>query len=119
MTIPKLHDWPDAPFRALMIQGAWTRNAEDLKRNLELLARQHVTYFALEFGPQVVLDFDPKIAEGGRFTKAQARGDHRLRSPPGIEADRVSGTARASRTGVQKGALYTRGRHRHPQRCGL
>ena len=56
-----------------MIQGAWTRNAEDLKRNLELLARQHVAYFALEFGPQVVLDFDPKMAEGGRFAKAQAR----------------------------------------------
>ena len=73
VTIPKLHDWPDAPFRSLMIQGPWTPNAEDLKRNLELLARQHVTYFALEFGPQVVLDFDPKIAEGGRFTKAQAR----------------------------------------------
>ncbi len=56
-----------------MIQGAWTRSAEEFKRNLELLARQHVTYVALEFGPQVVLDFDPKIATGGRFTKAQAR----------------------------------------------
>ena len=72
-TIPKLRDWPDVPFRAFMIQGAWTHSVEEFKRNLELLARQHVTYFALEFGPQVVLDFDPKIAEGGRFTKAQAR----------------------------------------------
>jgi len=71
--IPTIRDWPDTPFRAFMIQGAWTHSAGEYKRNLELLARQHVTFCALEFGPQVVLDFDPSIAEGGKFTKAQAR----------------------------------------------
>ena len=114
-TIPKLHDWPDTPFRCFMIQGAWTRNAEDLKRNLELLARQHVTYFALEFGPQVVLDFDPKMAEGGRFTKAQARGIIDHGRSLGLKPIAYLEHARASRTGVQEGALYTGGRHRHPQ----
>lgn len=71
--IPKLRDWPDTAFRAFMIQGAWTPQPDDLKRNLELMARQHITYFALEFGPQVVLDFDPAIARGGRLTRAQAK----------------------------------------------
>jgi hypothetical protein len=71
--VPKLRDWPDTPFRAFMIQGAWTPSADDFKRNLELLARQRVTYVALEFGPQVILDVDPSMAKGGRFTKAQAR----------------------------------------------
>jgi Glycosyl hydrolase family 20, domain 2 len=71
--IPKLRDWPDTPSRAFMVQGAWTPSTEELKRNLELMAREHITYFALEFGPQVALEFDPTIARGGRFTKAQAR----------------------------------------------
>jgi hypothetical protein len=71
--IPKLRNWPDTPFRAFMIQGVWTPSAEELKRYLRLLARQHITYFALEFGYQVVLDFDPAIAKGGRFSKAQAK----------------------------------------------
>jgi hypothetical protein len=71
--IPRLRDWPDTPFRAFMIQGAWTSDLSDFRRNLDLLARQHITYVALEFGPQVVLDLDPKIAQGGRFTKAQTR----------------------------------------------
>jgi len=72
VTIPKIRDWPDTPFRAFMIEGAWTHSLDDYKRALELLARQHITYFALEFGPQVILDFDPAIADGSRFTKAQA-----------------------------------------------
>lgn len=71
--IPRLRNWPDTPFRAFMIQGAWAPSLDEFKRNLRLLARQHVTYVALEFGPQVVLDFDPSLAKGGRFTKAQAR----------------------------------------------
>lgn len=71
--IPRLRDWPDTSFRAFMIQGAWTPDGAEFKRNLGLLARQHVTYFALEFGPQVVLDFDPSIAKGGKFTKLQAK----------------------------------------------
>lgn len=71
--IPSLRDWPDTRFRAFMIQGAWTPSAEEFKRNLELLARLHVTYCALEFGPQVVLDFDPSIARGGKLTKQEAR----------------------------------------------
>jgi len=73
VTVPKIRDWPDTPFRAFMIQGAWTPGGDEFKRNLELLARQHVTYVALEFGPQVVLDCDPSMARGGRFTKQQAK----------------------------------------------
>ncbi len=69
----RLRDWPESPFRAFMIQGAWSPNADDLKRNLDLLARMKIRYFALEFGPQVVLDLDPGIARGGRFNKAQAK----------------------------------------------
>jgi hypothetical protein len=72
-SIPRVRDWPDTTFRAFMIQGAWTPNLDEYKRNLELLARLRISHFALEFGPQVVLDFDPEIARGGRFTKAQAR----------------------------------------------
>jgi len=71
--IPRLRDWPDTPFRAFMIQGAWTKDLGAFRRNLDLLARQHITYVALEFGPQVILDIDPRMAERGRFTKAQAR----------------------------------------------
>jgi hypothetical protein len=73
VTVPAIRDWPETQFRAFMIEGAWAHSLDDYKRTLELLARQHITYFALEFGPQVVLGFDPTIAEGGRFTKAQAR----------------------------------------------
>jgi hypothetical protein len=73
VTIPRLRDWPDTSCRAFMIQGAWTPSAEDLRRNLELLARLRIRSFALEFGPQVVLDVDPAMAEGGRFSKAEAR----------------------------------------------
>ncbi|MFB3879675.1 MAG: glycoside hydrolase family 20 zincin-like fold domain-containing protein [Armatimonadota bacterium] len=71
--IPAIRDWPDSQFRSLMFQGAWVSNLDDYKRTLELMARMRITYFALEFGPQVVLDFDPSIAEGGRFSKADAR----------------------------------------------
>jgi len=71
--IPFLRDWPEAQFRSLMVQGAWAPTLEDYRRTLELMARMHITYFALEFGPQVVLDFDPSIAQGGRFSKADAR----------------------------------------------
>jgi hypothetical protein len=72
VAIPAIRDWPDTQFRALMFQGAWVPTLEDYKRTLQLMARMHITYFALEFGPQVVLDFDPTIAEGGRFSKADA-----------------------------------------------
>jgi len=73
VAIPAIRDWPDTQFRALMFQGAWVPTLEDYRRTLELMARMHITYFALEFGPQAVLDFDPTIAEGGRFSKAEAR----------------------------------------------
>ena len=73
VAIPAIRDWPDTQFRAVMFQGAWVPTLEDYRRTLELMARMHITYFALEFGPQVVLDFDPSIAEGGRFSKADAR----------------------------------------------
>ena len=73
VAIPAIRDWPETQFRALMFQGAWVPTLDDYRRTLELMARMHITYFALEFGPQVVLDFDPSIAEGGRFSKADAR----------------------------------------------
>jgi hypothetical protein len=73
VALPALRDWPDTQFRALMFQGAWVPSLADYKRTLELMARLHITYFALEFGPQVVLDFDPTMAQGGRFSKAEAR----------------------------------------------
>ncbi len=69
----RVRDWPETPFRAFMIQGAWTRSAADFRRNLDLMARMKIRYFALEFGPQVVLDFDPSIAQGGKYSKAQAK----------------------------------------------
>jgi len=73
----KLHDWPDTQFRAFMIQAAWNGTYNDLKENLDLLARMKIKYFALEFGPRVVLDFDPSIARYGnpslRLTKKQAK----------------------------------------------
>ncbi|MBI2301819.1 MAG: family 20 glycosylhydrolase, partial [Armatimonadetes bacterium] len=68
-----LRDWPECPFRAFMMQGAWTRDVDFLKQNLDLLARFKVGYVAIEFGPQVVLDALPDAARGARFTKAQAK----------------------------------------------
>jgi hypothetical protein len=73
----KLHDWPETQFRAFMIQAAWNGTYDDLKTNLDLLARMKIRYFALEFGPRVVLDFDPSIARYGnpklKFSKKQAK----------------------------------------------
>lgn len=56
-----------------MIEGAWTNDMEALRMTMELLARLKVRYVAMEFGPQVVLEFDPSIAKGTRFTKSQAK----------------------------------------------
>lgn len=56
-----------------MIQGAWAKDIEALRLTIKLLARLKVRYVALEFGPQVVLDFAPSIARGARFTKSQAK----------------------------------------------
>lgn len=69
----RVRDYPQNEFRAFMIQGAWATDIEALKLTLKLLARFKVRYFALEFGPQVILDFDPSIVRGARFTKAQAK----------------------------------------------
>lgn len=71
--VPRIRDWPDQSFRAFMIQGAWSPDEAELKRNLELLARFHINHFALEFGPQVRLDFDASVSRAGSFSKAQAR----------------------------------------------
>ncbi len=73
----KLHDWPDTPFRAFMIHAAWSGTPDDLKKNLDLLARMKVRYFALHLGSRVVLDYDPSIAvpenPSLRLSKKQAR----------------------------------------------
>jgi len=69
----RLHDWPESSFRAFLIQGPWSGTPEELKRNLDLLARMKIRYFALEFGPRIILDCDPSIAEGLKLTKAQAK----------------------------------------------
>ncbi len=69
----KVHDYPKSNFRAFMIQGAWAPNIEAYRMTLELLARLKVRYVAIEFGPQVLLDFDPSIARGARFSKSQAK----------------------------------------------
>ncbi|MCC7491061.1 MAG: family 20 glycosylhydrolase [Fimbriimonadaceae bacterium] len=69
----RLRDWPATPFRAFMIQGAWSGDVAAWKQNLDLLARCKISHVALEFGPQVQLDRLPRAARGARFTKAQAR----------------------------------------------
>lgn len=69
----RIHDFPQSNFRAFMIQGAWASSIEAYRINLELLARLKARYAAVEFGPQVVLDFDPSIARGARFSKSEAK----------------------------------------------
>ncbi len=87
VTIPGIRDWPDTTFRAFMIEGAWVHSLEDYRQTLKLLARQHITYVAMEFGPQVVLNFDPTMAQGQRFTKAQAREVVEYAVEPGDQTD--------------------------------
>ncbi|MCS7225092.1 MAG: beta-N-acetylhexosaminidase, partial [Armatimonadetes bacterium] len=60
-------------FRSFMIQGAWAPHRNAFKDFLRLLAFFKVRYFALEFGPQVVLSFDPSIARGERWSIDEAR----------------------------------------------
>lgn len=69
----KIRDYPEDNFRAFMIQGAWTSNIEEFKRMIKLIASLKIRYVAVEFGPQVVLDFDPSIARGARFSKKEAK----------------------------------------------
>ena len=71
--LPRLRDWPASTDRAFMIQGAWSSSPDDFKRAFEVQARMHLKSVAIEFGPQVVLDFDPSIAVRGRFSKAEAK----------------------------------------------
>ena len=90
----KLHDWPETQSRAFMIQAAWNGTYDDLKKNLDLLARMKIRYFALEFGPRVVLDFDPSIARYGnpnlKLTKKQAKEIDRLWTQSGDGAYWIS-----------------------------
>lgn len=69
----RLRDHPESNFRAFMVQAAWTDNLEALRKALDVLAQCKVRYVAIEFGAQVVLDFDPSIARGARFSKSQAK----------------------------------------------
>ncbi|MCC6441819.1 MAG: hypothetical protein IT210_00010 [Armatimonadetes bacterium] len=69
----RMRDWPEPGFRGFMTQGPWSGTVEELKRNLDLQARMKIRYFALEFGPRVIFDFDPSIARGMKLTKARAK----------------------------------------------
>jgi hypothetical protein len=69
----KVTDFPETSFRAFMLQAAWAQDLQLLRKALALLASCKVRYVAVEFGPQIVLDFDPSIARGARFSKQQAK----------------------------------------------
>lgn len=69
----EVRDYPQSPWRAFMIQGAWAGSEEAIRHHLRLLARLRVRYVAVEFGSQVVLDYDPTMATGVRLSKAQAK----------------------------------------------
>ncbi|MEK6793462.1 MAG: glycoside hydrolase family 20 zincin-like fold domain-containing protein [Spirochaetota bacterium] len=72
-----VHDWPETSIRSFMIQAPFGGTAEELKKNLDLLARMKIRYFALEFGPRVILDIDPTMAKvrpaNLHFSKQQAK----------------------------------------------
>ncbi len=74
-SVPRItvDDSPASSFRAFMIQGAWAGEAESLKAFVRLLASLKVRAFALEFGPQIVLDLDRSIAQGKRWSKKEAK----------------------------------------------
>lgn len=69
-----IQDYPQSTHRAFMVQGAWAGSEEAFRHHLRLLARLKVRYVAVEFGSQVVLDYDPSIATGIRLSKTQAKG---------------------------------------------
>jgi len=68
-----VRDYPETPHRGFMIQAAWASDIHAIRTMVELLARMKVRYVAIEFGSQLVLDYDPKIATGARFSKKQAK----------------------------------------------
>jgi len=68
-----VRDYPETPFRAFMIQAAWAPDIQSIRFVVELLARMKVRYVAIEFGSQLVLDLDPNMATGARFSKRQAK----------------------------------------------
>ncbi len=69
----EIQDYPRSSHRAFMIQGAWAASEQAYRHHLRLLARLKVRYVAVEFGSQVVLDYDPSIATGIRLSKTQAK----------------------------------------------
>jgi hypothetical protein len=68
-----IRDYPESPHRAFMIQAAWAPDIRAIRAMVELLARMKVRYVAIEFGSQLVLDLDPNMATGARFSKRQAK----------------------------------------------
>jgi len=73
MPVFRVRDWPETPHRGFMIQAAWASDIGTIRTMVELLARMKVRYVAIEFGSQLVLDYDPKIATGAHWSKKQAK----------------------------------------------
>jgi len=73
----KIKDYPENNFRAFLV-GGWVSNIEELKTLIKLLASFKVRYVAVAFAPQVVLDFDPSIARGGRFSTLLSKKEAKM-----------------------------------------
>jgi hypothetical protein len=69
----KIRDYPENNFRAFQVCGPWSSDFESIKIRLELLARLKIRYAVIDFGSTVVLDYDPSIARGPRFSKKEAK----------------------------------------------
>jgi hypothetical protein len=68
-----IRDYPENARRGFMIQAAWAPDIRAIRLMVELLARMKMRYVAIEFGSQVVLEMDPSMATGARFSKTQAK----------------------------------------------
>jgi len=69
----KIRDYPEDNFRAFQVCVPWSSDFESIKKRLELLARLKIRYAVIDFGSTVVLDYDPSIARGPRFSKKEAK----------------------------------------------
>jgi hypothetical protein len=69
----RIRDYPEDNFRAFQVCVPWSSDFESIKKRLELLARLKIRYAVIDFGSTVVLDYDPSIARGPRFSKKEAK----------------------------------------------